>query len=90
MLINKDTNDKIATVDLKNAKQNRHYCGYTLTGGKDNGEFSQKVIINGVEPNLPSGGPENYRDIPAWSSNFTNNFKVKLPARSVEYIMVYK
>ena len=88
MLINKDTTEKIVTINLKGAKQKGKYFGYTLTGGKDNGEFSQKVIINGIETDLPSGGPESFKNIMAWSSAYTKNFKIKLPPRSVDYILV--
>ena len=88
VLINKDTTSKTISLTIKNGKTKGRYYGYTLTGGKDNGEFSQKVIINGIEPTLPAGGPDNYESIKAWSSPFKNEIKLEMPARSVDYLLI--
>ena len=88
VLINKDTTSKTISLHTQKGNKKGTYYGYTLTGGQDNGEFSQKVIINGVAPSLPTGGPENFKDIKAWSSPFRHEIKLALPARSVNYLLI--
>jgi hypothetical protein len=88
VVINKSAIAKTAILDfsLPHKKANA-YC-YTLTGGSDNGEFSQKVIINGIGPSLKAGGPEDFENIKAWSFSFKDKLKAVLPARSVQYILI--
>jgi len=88
VLINKDTVNKIIDINIDDKKNKGNLYGYTLTGGKDNGLFSSKVIINDVESRLPAGGPENFEQIKAWSSSFDKTIKIALPAMGVDYILV--
>ncbi|MFP5041710.1 alpha-L-arabinofuranosidase [Parasediminibacterium sp. JCM 36343] len=88
VIVNKDTTEKIVSIHLGHPKKKGKYYGYTLTGGDDNGAFSQKVLINGVAPTLPAGGPEDFENIKARSSGFKNEIKLVMPPRSVEYLLV--
>lgn len=90
VLINKDTSDKTISIHFNHQKNKGNFYGYTLTGGNDNGLFSQKVLINGVESSLPAGGPDDFESIKAWSSSFENDMKITLPARAVQYILIDK
>ena len=88
MVINKTKVEKTASIEFtRPLKKMNAYC-YTLTSGTDNGEFSQKVIINGIEPSLPAGGPEDFENINAWCFSFRDKLKIVLPARSVQYILI--
>lgn len=88
VVINKTKVEKTASIEFtRPLKKTNAYC-YTLTGGTDNGEFSQKVIINGIEPSLPAGGPEDFENINAWCFSFRDKLKIVLPARSVQYILI--
>lgn len=91
VLINK--NDKREVVELtgiKNIKGKRYYY-YTLSGGEDNGDFSQQVFINNIPPNYRTGGPiKELIDIKAWSNIANGSFMIEIPAYSVVYLMVDK
>lgn len=89
VLINKDTIDKTISIHLNKQKSVESKCyGYTITGGNDNGLFSQKLIINGVEPSLNAGGPDDFESIKAWSATYKNDIIITLPAMAVQYILV--
>lgn len=90
ILVNKSTSSVSAEITLKNAKAGTRFYWHTLTGGTDNGEFSNKVYVNGNGPSLPSGGPADYASIKPNSALTQNGLKVTLPARSVVYIIVDK
>ncbi len=89
IIINKDTTAKTFAVHFNHQQKNAgKLYGYTLTGGNDNGYFSQKVFINGVSGTFTAGGPDNFKSIPAWSYSFNNEIKIDLPAMAVEYILI--
>jgi hypothetical protein len=88
VLVNKDSISKKISIHFGNKKNKGRFYVYTLTGGKDNGLFSRKVIINDVETGLPAGGPENFESIKAWSSSFDKEIKIVLPAMAVQYVLV--
>lgn len=88
VLINKDTTDKIASIIIKTKINKGIFYGYTLTGGNDNGQFSQTVIINGISTDLSVGGLNNIESINAWSSPYNDEIKIKLPAMAVLYVLV--
>ena len=90
ILINKDTSGRTVSIHFNKGLHKGKYYGYTLTGGNDNGEFSQKVIINGVQSSLPAGGPEDYEGIKAWKASFKKYINIYLPARAVAYMLVDK
>jgi len=86
VLVNKGTSSQITSIEIKNFIPGDRYYYYVLTGG-DGGDFSRKVLINGVGP---SGGPTNYGSLKARSAKINDNGKIKidLPARSVVYLMI--
>ena len=62
---------------------------YSLTGGTDNGDFSQQVFVNGRGPKYPIGGPiDTLTLIPASAYSTADIIKFPLPARSVQYVLV--
>jgi len=91
ILVNKANAQQTVSVTLKNANAGARYYFYTLTGGTDNGEFSNKVFVNGNGPTELSGGPSNnYASIKPYSATTQNGIKLTLPARSVMYLVIDK
>ena len=91
VLVNKTPFNEIVSVTLKNAQPGARFYWYTLTGGNDNGEFSQKVFVNGIGPTETTGGPSsNYTGIKAYSSTTNGGIKFSLPARAVVYMVIDK
>jgi hypothetical protein len=91
ILVNKATIPRPMSVNLKNATAGSRFYFYTLTGGSDNGEFSQKVFVNGIGPTESSGGPAaNYTSIKPYSTTTQNGINITLPARSVVYLVIDK
>jgi hypothetical protein len=90
ILVNKSTIDQTVNVSLNNATPGARFYWYTLTGGTDNGEFSQKVFINGTGPTEVTGGPSNYADIKANSAVTSNGILVSVPSRGVVYLVIDK
>lgn len=89
ILVNKNTTDETVSISLQNAKAGSRFYWYTLTGGTDNGEFSQKVYVNGVGPTEATGGPSsNYTSIKAYSSSTASGMKVLVPARGVVFVVM--
>ncbi len=88
ILINKNLQGLIAEVNLKNFKPGTRYYTYTLTGGTDNGEFSRKVLVNGVTTSTDGGGPENFETIKPKSSLISGNIKLFIPKFSVIHLIV--
>lgn len=90
VLVNKGRNNETVQVDI-NGTYGLQYYHYTLTGGTDNGDFSRKVLINGIEdPNEDGGGPDNYVSIKAKASGTFGGIKVALPPLSVVYLLTDK
>ncbi|WP_223191071.1 alpha-L-arabinofuranosidase [Pedobacter roseus] len=90
VVVNKGTTSQVATINITNFAPGARYYYYTLTGGDDNGEFSQKVFVNDNGPTGVSGGPANYQTLTAKSALVDGGIKVSLPARSVVFIAVDK
>jgi len=88
VLINKDTLAKTVSIHLPDAKPKAQWYAYTLTGGNDNGLFSQQVWINGIAPSLPAGGPEHFEKIKAQSTEFSDDVKTILPPMAVQYLLI--
>ncbi|MFP5082081.1 alpha-L-arabinofuranosidase [Pedobacter sp. JCM 36344] len=63
---------------------------YILEGGTDNGEFSRKVLVNGVGTTLEAGGPTDYAGLKARSAVTTQGIKVTVPGRGAVFIVVDK
>jgi hypothetical protein len=61
-----------------------------LTGGNDNGEFSRKVMVNGVGPAGVAGGPDNYTTLKPYGAAATSGVKITVPARGVVCMVIDK
>lgn len=91
VLVNKTTYNDVVNVTVKNAQAGSKFYWYTLSGGTDNGEFSQQVFVNGNGPTEATGGPSsNYTTIKAYASTTTGGIKVSVPPRSVVYMVIEK
>ena len=88
VIINKSTSGEVVQVDLQNVTYGANYYYHTLTGGTDNGDFSRKVLINGIATDEQGGGPDEYASIKAYSSETDGGIRVSLPPLSVVYLMV--
>lgn len=88
VLINKSRTSEIVQVNSENGEFGLKYYYHTLTGGDDNGDFSRKVLINGIETDEEGGGPDNYETIKAKASESVGGIKVELPPLSAVYMML--
>jgi hypothetical protein len=88
ILVNKGNSPKSARLEFANFQPGRRCYWYLLTGGKDNGDFSLQVFINGVGPELPAGGSANFEKIKAYSTRITKPLVFDLPPYSVLYLLV--
>jgi hypothetical protein len=89
ILLNKGDSAQLVSIktNLKNNKSRFYF--YRLTGGTDNGSFSQSVYVNGVAPSYTAGGPIlNLKEIKAFSSLVNNEIKIDCPAYSVQFILI--
>ena len=88
VIVNKGTASQTVSVNITNFVPGTRYYYYTLVGGTDNGEFSQKVYINGNGPDISTvGGPSGYQTLAAVSSSLTGGIKVSVPPRSVIFLV---
>jgi hypothetical protein len=89
IIVNTGTSLKTVSLDIKTIEEGRNYYIYSFTGGKDNGDYSQNVYINGYGPSKNHWGPfDELSDIPAKSYPTGNEIKFASPARSVQMIMI--
>ena len=89
VIINKGATEKTVNLDVINFKAGKRYYLYSLTGGKDNGDFSQCVFVNGHAPDNETGGPiKNLENIKAFASSTNKNIVLSSPEYSVQYILV--
>lgn len=88
VVINKGTSAQVVEVKITNFLPGTKYYYYTLTGGDDNGEFSRKVLVNGVGPAGNAGGPANYAALAANSAVISGGIKLSVPARAIVYLVV--
>jgi len=88
VIVNKGTSSQTVSVNITNFAPGTRYYYYTLVGGTDNGEFSEKVYINGNGPDISTvGGPSGYQTLTAVSSSLTGGIKVSAPPRSVIFLV---
>ena len=88
ILVNKGNSPKSVRLEFANFQPGRRCYWYLLTGGKDNGDFSLQVFINGVSPELPAGGPADFEKIKAYSTKITRPLVFDLPPYSVQFLLV--
>lgn len=89
VLVNKGSADHVVSVTIKNYAAGANFYYYTLSGGGD-GDFSRKVLVNGIGPAGVSGGPSNYATLPASMGSVQNGITVDVPPRSVVFLVCDK
>ncbi|MEQ1797881.1 MAG: alpha-L-arabinofuranosidase [Lacibacter sp.] len=89
-LINTSSTSQTVVVKMKNFYYGNRFYWYSLEGSNDNGEFSRKVLVNGVGPTLDAGGPANYHTLKARSSVTSNGIRVTVPALGAVIMTVDK
>jgi Alpha-L-arabinofuranosidase len=89
VIVNKSVNYIPVKLNMPHFKYGDRYFMYSLTGGTDNGSFSQRVYVNEHEPSNLTGGPiDNLASIRAWSRTISGSVVIASPPRSVQYILV--
>jgi len=89
VVLNKSQTDQIIKLSPYGFGTGQKYYVYTLTGGDDNGEFSQYVYVNDAEPDDSYFGPiADLEEIPAKAYPVANELKLPLPGRSVQFILL--
>jgi len=90
ILVNKGTVNHVVTVHFLNFTSGNNYYYYILNGGTDTPPFSHKVYVNGVGPMGISGGPTNYKTIPANTASITGGITVTVPANGAVFLVADK
>jgi len=89
VIVNKSTINLTAKIMIDSRSVGNLYYVYSLTGKADEGEYSQHVFVNGYGPTGSYWGPiENLEEIPAFAYPASDEIKVELPPRSVQYILI--
>ncbi len=89
VIVNKSKTEQIVEINIRDFKYGDRCYIYSLTGGDDNGEFSQKVFVNGNGPDNLTGGPvNNLKNIRALSMKINDGMKLIIPTLSVQFILV--
>jgi hypothetical protein len=89
VVVNKNTTEKIISIDTKSIGAGNNYYIYSFTGGTDNDPFSQNVYINGNGPDTYQWGPyDNLNSIPANKYSTENEIKFTSPGSSIQFIMI--
>lgn len=89
-LINTSAMSLPIKVKTTNFRTGNRFYWYSLEGGTDNGEFSRKVLVNGIGPVGDAGGPANYNTLTARSASTANGIKVTVPARGAVILVIDK
>jgi len=90
ILVNKGTVNHVVTIHLLNFASGNNYYYYTLNGGTDNPPFSHKVYVNGIGPTGISGGPTNYKTIPANVASINGGITVTVSANGAVFLVADK
>jgi hypothetical protein len=88
VIVNSDVYNHVMTVDIQHFPAGSKYHWYVLTGGTDNGSFSNQVYVNGIGPSTATGGPLNYASIKPYSTTLSGTIKLYVPTMSVIYLVV--
>jgi hypothetical protein len=89
IIVNAGTSEQVVRIDIKTVGDVKNYYIYSFTGGRDHGDFSPYVYINGHEPSENHWGPyEELSDIPADKYPIEDEIKFTSPARSVQMILI--
>jgi hypothetical protein len=89
VIVNKGTSDQVVRINIPGQTVGDKFYIYTLTGGTDNGDFSQNVFVNGTGPAAPEWGPiGELESIPAAAYPINGEIKFVSAARSVQFVLV--
>lgn len=89
VIVNKGKTAEVVEIDPVNIGVGSQYYRYSLTGGNDNGDFSQYVSVNGVGPKGTQWGPrETLETIPANAFSISGAIKLDVSPRSVQFVMI--
>lgn len=89
VVVNKGTIAQVVRLLFPENQLGDYYYVYSLTGGTDNGEFSQIVYVNEQGPTGTAWGPiEELQDIPARAYPIGDEIKFTSPARSVQFVLI--
>jgi hypothetical protein len=89
VVVNKGTSEQVVRLTTQDYKSGERFYVYSLTGGSDNGEFSQAVYVNDVPPTNATGGPiDGLAELPAWAYPTGDEIKFISPGRSVQFILI--
>lgn len=89
-LVNISGNAQPVEIKMKNFYSGSRFYWYSLEGSNDNGEFSRKVLVNGIGPAGDAGGPITYTTLKARSAVTANGIKVTIPALGAIMLVVDK
>ena len=89
VVVNKSKTDLVVKLVPEDYGFGDKFYIYSLTGGDDNGEFSQSVYVNEDGPTNATGGPiDDLTGIPAYAYSTNDEIKFNSPARSVQFILL--
>ncbi|MDN5286610.1 MAG: Alpha-L-arabinofuranosidase [Mucilaginibacter sp.] len=88
VIINKGLSQQTMHIKTENFIPGKRYYLYTLTGGNDNGEFSQKVFVNGQGGKYEAGGVSAVEKIKSFSALTGKRITVSSPGYSVQYVLI--
>jgi hypothetical protein len=89
MLANKGSSEQTVRINLDPYRYGGRYYVYSLTGGTDNGEFSQQVFVNGTAPDYDEGGPiGELENLEALSYPSEKGVTISSPKLSMQFILI--
>jgi hypothetical protein len=86
VLINTSEKEQTVAIEFSGKEAYKYYYSYTLAG-EQHEKFSRKVFINGAGPKLRSGGPLNFKTLPAFRTEAKGGTKVKVPKHGVVFLV---
>jgi hypothetical protein len=89
VIVNKGKTDEVVNIYSDNIGVGNQYYNYSLTGGTDNGDWSQVVSVNDAGPTGTQWGPrESLETIPANAYSIDEAANLDVPAKSVQFVMI--
>lgn len=89
VIVNKGTKGEMVRINVHDFGYGERYYLYSLSGGTDNGSFSQKVYVNDHQPDNLTGGPINdIEELKAWSDVISQPVTFYSPEYSVQYVLI--
>jgi hypothetical protein len=89
VVVNKGKTERTVSLDIQNHAPGSAYYLYTLTGGNDDPDYPQTVIVNAAEPDNDAGGPiGDLETIEAYRYAAEGGVVFQSPGRSIQYVIV--